>query len=130
MKLLLVAVWLVPSGILAQSTPSDPWGFIAAYGAAAPFAALCLWMLNRKDKEIELLRSDNTKITEAGMGRVVPMLEKATAAVTDSTRVMEAAMTMIHQIAGRSLSPDELARFHRTLRDVQILLERDRDANH
>ena len=105
--------------MLAQSAPTDAWGIVAAYGAAAPFALLCFWVMNRKDKEIEVLRGEVAKVTEAGMGQVVPALIRSTETVADAARSLEAANTMMHQVAARGPSSDTLDRVYRALRDCE-----------
>lgn len=123
MKSLLFLTWLAPASILSQATPSDAWGIVAAYGAAAPFALLCFWVMSRKDKEIELLRGEVATVTQQGMGQVVPALVKSTETVADAAKALEAATTMMHQMAARGLAPDELARFSRLLRSVERRLD-------
>lgn len=123
MKILLALVWLAPTSVIAQATPEDGWGIVAAYGAAAPFALLCLWVMNRKDKEIETLRAEIAKVTEAGMGQVVPALVRSTETVADAAKGLEAATTMMHQLAARSFSPDALERWTRAIRAVEKRLD-------
>lgn len=118
MRLALLAVWLAP-GVVAQATPDSPWGFLAAYGAAAPFAALCLWMLTKKDREIEGLKADNARVTDAGMGQVVPALTLATKTVSDASKVMEAVVTMMHQLQARSLDAEIVGRLIRVLNRME-----------
>lgn len=119
MKLLLLGSWVAPVGFLSQANPGDGWGIIAAYGAAAPFAFLCLWVMSRKDKEIEVLRGELEKVTEAGMGKVVPALVMSTETVADAAKSLEAANTMMHQLAARAVSPEILERIYRLLRVLE-----------
>ena len=115
MKILLLGSWLTPVGLLSQADPGDGWGIVAAYGAAAPFALLCLWVMNRKDKEIEVLRGELEKVTAAGMGQVVPALVRSTETVADAARSLEAANVLMHQLASRGLSAEIIERVLRML---------------
>ena len=125
MKTILLAAWLAPGGVLAQTSGGgDTWGILAAYGAAAPFALLCLFVMNRKDKEIEILRGEIATLTKVGMNDTVPALVRATTAVTESAKVLEATTTMMHQLAARGPDPKEIIRFSVLLQHVEQLLQR------
>lgn len=123
MKLLLLGSWIAPVSFLSQAAPGDGWGIVAAYGAAAPFALLCLWVMNRKDREIEVLRVELEKVTAAGMTQVVPALVRSTDTVADAAKSLEAANVLMHQLASRGIPTESLEKVYRMLR----LLERKLD---
>jgi hypothetical protein len=119
LKFVIALAYLVAPGLVSQAASGDPWGFLANYGAAAPFAALCLWIINRKDKEIETLRAEVASVTKVGMEQVVPALVRSTDGHADAVKALEAATTMMHRLAGRGLDAEVVNRLYRVLRDVE-----------
>jgi hypothetical protein len=118
-KVVLAVLWFIAPGMVAQAAGGDPWGFLANYGAAAPFAALCLWIINRKDKEIETLRAEVASVTKVGMEQVVPALVRSTDGHAEAVKALEAATSMMHRLAGRGLDAEVVNRLYRVLRDVE-----------
>lgn len=68
---LLAALAGVPAWLVAQAAPSglDGGTLVVAYGAAAPFAALCMWRMFRADARADRLETKVDELNAAALRR-------------------------------------------------------------
>jgi hypothetical protein len=119
-----MASMVVTGTTLAQAAPSDPTGgwltFFSSLGVAGLLVAYMGFDNNRlrkesaaKDVVIQAKEEERAKLLADMLSRyerLIPVETKSQEIHTESIKVLERAMTMMHQLASRpTLSPDVLS---------------------
>jgi hypothetical protein len=79
--------------VFTQVSGGDWPSILQAYGAAAPFAALCLWVIYETRRDNKRL---NEQIVEA-----IPALAESSRLVAENTENLARVSVMMHQMAAR-----------------------------
>lgn len=120
--LLFVSVLATPPVLAAADGNLDVGSLLAAYGTAAPFAALCLWWVYqaRKDRdsaqaEAVAARAETKQVRDESLARERELTSRVAPMLYDGARLYE---------RGNSMLPASLAQVDDLTRMVHELVEK------
>lgn len=102
--------------MVAEQMPFDP----AVFGVAGTTVAILLYILRVLWSDNRALRAENNELAATALAKLTEVATESSHQLAESSKSLEAATVMMHQIAGRpSLTPEQIYELASLLRDLR-----------